>query len=103
MSDNEDQNIINGMLPKVSRHNYKKQGTNYSKNKKVGKELDLTELKLKINTLPDFVEVWHEGFCGKCGKRLTVPNSIEIGIGPDCIKKLSKQDIRDKFLDLILS
>ena len=51
MSDNEDQNIINGELPRVSRHNYKKQGTNYSKNKKVGKELDLTELKLKINTL----------------------------------------------------
>jgi hypothetical protein len=67
------------------------------------KVFDYVLTKLKINTLPDFVEVWHEGFCGKCGKRLTVPNSIEIGIGPDCIKKLSKQDIRDKFLDLILS
>ena len=52
MSNNdEDQNIINGELPRVSSYNYKKQGTNYSKNKKVGKELDLTELKLKINTL----------------------------------------------------
>ena len=29
MSDNdEDQNIINGELPRVSRYNYKKQGTN---------------------------------------------------------------------------
>ena len=29
----EDQNIINGEIPKVSRYNYKKQGTNYSRNK----------------------------------------------------------------------
>ena len=46
----EDQNIINGEIPKLSRHNYKKQGTNYSKNKK-NKELDRTELKIKINSL----------------------------------------------------
>lgn len=59
--------------------------------------------KLKMNNLPDFVEVWHEGFCGKCGKRLTVPQSIESGIGPDCMKKLSKSEKRDKFLELILS
>ena len=29
----EDQNIINGEIPKLSRHHYKKQGTNYSRNK----------------------------------------------------------------------
>ena len=50
MPDNEeDQNIINGELPKISRHHYKKQGTNYSKRDK--QELDRTELKLKLNTL----------------------------------------------------
>ena len=46
----EDQNIINGEIPKLSRYNYKKQGTNYSKNKK-NKELDRTELKIKLNRL----------------------------------------------------
>lgn len=55
------------------------------------------------DTVEDFLEVWHEGFCGKCGKRLTVPSSILNGLGPDCIKKLSKSDKRDKFLELILS
>jgi hypothetical protein len=45
----EDQNIINGEIPKVSRHQYKKQGTNYSK--RVQKELNNTELKLNLNTL----------------------------------------------------
>jgi len=59
--------------------------------------------RLMSNTLPDFLEVWHEGFCGKCGKRLTVPSSIVTGIGPDCIKRLSKSDKRDKFLELILA
>ena len=30
------------------------------------------------------VEVWHEGICGRCGRKLTVPESIESGIGPVC-------------------
>jgi hypothetical protein len=38
----EDQNIISGKIPKVSRYNYKKQGTNYSRNK-TNKALDRTE------------------------------------------------------------
>lgn len=34
--------------------------------------------------LPDQVELWHEGRCGKCGKTLTHPTSIETGLGPVC-------------------
>ena len=30
------------------------------------------------------LEVWHEGRCGKCGRKLTVPESIARGIGPEC-------------------
>lgn len=30
------------------------------------------------------VEVWHEGRCGRCGRKLTVPESIASGIGPVC-------------------
>ena len=52
MQDNgdEDQNIINGEIPKLTRHHYKKQGTNYSRNKN-NKELDRTQLKIKLNSL----------------------------------------------------
>lgn len=32
-------------------------------------------------------EVWHEGRCGRCGRALTVPESIESGIGPVCAEK----------------
>lgn len=33
-------------------------------------------------------EVYHEGRCGRCGRRLTVPESIESGYGPECISRL---------------
>lgn len=33
------------------------------------------------------VEFFHEGRCGRCGHRLTVPESIETGLGPVCAEK----------------
>lgn len=35
---------------------------------------------------PDKVEIWHEGRCGACNRKLTVPESIEAGFGPECAK-----------------
>jgi hypothetical protein len=31
-------------------------------------------------------EIYHAGKCGRCGRKLTVPSSIESGIGPECAK-----------------
>lgn len=39
-------------------------------------------------SIPETVHVYHEGKCGKCGKKLTVPESIESGFGPECSKML---------------
>jgi hypothetical protein len=39
---------------------------------------------LERQQMPDDLEVWHEGRCGRCGQTLTVPESIERGIGPEC-------------------
>ena len=36
-------------------------------------------------------KVWHEGVCGVCGKKLTVPESIESGIGPECGRRLRRK------------
>lgn len=33
------------------------------------------------------VRVLHEGRCGRCGRALTVPSSIESGLGPECSQK----------------
>ena len=38
--------------------------------------------------LPEGVHIYHEGSCGRCGRELTNPESIEAGFGPDCIKKV---------------
>jgi hypothetical protein len=35
----------------------------------------------------DKFEFWHEGSCGICGRKLTVPESIASGIGPTCANK----------------
>jgi uncharacterized protein DUF6011 len=32
--------------------------------------------------------VRHEGRCGRCGRTLTVPESIDAGIGPECASKM---------------
>jgi hypothetical protein len=37
------------------------------------------------------LEVWHEGRCGACGRRLTVPESIERGLGPECYGRRNGQ------------
>lgn len=37
--------------------------------------------------IPSSLEVWHEGCCCRCGRTLTVPESIASGLGPECAKK----------------
>lgn len=37
--------------------------------------------------MPPGVEVWHDGRCGRCGRELTVPESVASGLGPECAKK----------------
>ena len=39
--------------------------------------------------LPDGYTIHHEGRCGKCGRVLTVPASIESGIGPECARQMT--------------
>lgn len=39
---------------------------------------------LQHKTLPSFMNVYHVGRCGKCGRPLTDPGSINIGLGPVC-------------------
>ena len=38
--------------------------------------------------MPPQMEIRHEGSCGRCGRKLTVPESIDRGIGPECAGKM---------------
>jgi hypothetical protein len=40
--------------------------------------------------LSEHLAVRHEGKCGRCGRTLTVPESIDAGIGPDCASKMAE-------------
>jgi hypothetical protein len=40
---------------------------------------------LAAGNMPPELEVWHEGRCGACGRRLTDPASISRGLGPTCV------------------
>lgn len=35
-------------------------------------------------------KVHHEGKCGRCARTLTTPESVERGIGPECVKHLGR-------------
>lgn len=34
------------------------------------------------------IEFWHEGKCGRCGRRLSKPQSIATGLGPVCANRV---------------
>ena len=36
--------------------------------------------------IPESLHVYHAGFCGRCGRPLTVPQSLRTGLGPECQK-----------------
>lgn len=40
----------------------------------------------RIDNVPPKLHVYHEGRCGRCGRRLTTPESIKLGFGPECAK-----------------
>jgi hypothetical protein len=42
---------------------------------------------MRDSHLPTTVEIWHEGRCGRCNRKLTVPSSIRSGLGPECATK----------------
>jgi hypothetical protein len=68
-------------------------GLNYrqTKGSKVGREAPsalafafFARHVLDNDHLPTSLEVWHEGRCGRCGRKLTVPESVATGFGPKC-------------------
>lgn len=43
--------------------------------------------KLWEGEIPTSLEILHEGKCGRCGRALTTPISIALGLGPECAMK----------------
>lgn len=43
---------------------------------------------LKRKSAMKDLEFWHSGACGRCGRTLTVPESIASGFGPECANRI---------------
>jgi hypothetical protein len=48
------------------------------------KAFDWAWKQLVRGNMPTELEIWHEGRCGRCGRKLTVPESVAAGFGPEC-------------------
>ena len=51
------------------------------------KALQFIAKNLTSDRISNNIELSHNGKCGKCGRKLTHPNSLKLGIGPECQKK----------------
>ncbi len=63
-------------------------GRNISGEAPSARAFDWTWRWLLKGEMPPHCEIWHEGRCGRCGRVLTVPDSIRNGLGPDCAGKV---------------
>jgi len=71
----------------VYRHSNK---AKVSKDAQSVKVIEYVINRLQTQTLTPIIDVWHEGRCGRCGRQLTVPESIEHGFGPECFILINK-------------
>lgn len=65
------------------------------------KNLSIRSLIFVLNKLlkeetVQYLDVFHVGRCGKCGKKLTTPESILTGLGPTCSKKAGVPRVKIK-------
>lgn len=90
-SDNENDYAYIGMV----KNSPTKRGTYFELTAKSKLLLDSLPIKaftfalnwINAGTIPETLEVWHEGRCCRCGRTLTVPESIASGWGPECAKR----------------
>jgi len=43
---------------------------------------------IKAGAIKPLLEIRHEGRCGRCGRELTTPESVDTGFGPECSARL---------------
>jgi len=46
---------------------------------------------LQLNKVHPDMNVYHQGVCGRCGRKITVPESLVNGFGPECVNLVEKE------------
>ena len=83
-SDNESSYSVLGTLFEKTTYRHNSRKSPVSPEAPSAKAFAWAWSYLARGEMPPSCEVWHEGRCGKCGRSLTVPESIESGLGPVC-------------------
>src|SRR5271157_4651961 len=73
--------IINGEFKTTAKSRYKDDSVPVRAFRWLWQHIDAGQM-------PPKTEVRHEGHCGRCGRKLTVPSSVDAGIGPECVKMM---------------
>lgn len=87
-NDNENSYDYIGMFDSLSREFNLTKASKYSFDTVSVKAFDYFCKGLKNNQIAKNLIVHHENKCGRCGRKLTTPESIESGFGPECIQKI---------------
>lgn len=61
----------------------------------------LAQALRRPGALPSQLLVWHEGRCGACNRKLTVPESIMTGLGPECRSRVDTSIVCEDLGDRI--
>ena len=87
--DNETDYTYMGILDAWSAEVVLTKASRYTRSSKAVKVLQWAcKMVWSERSLPAGYKIQHEGCCGRCGRALTVPESIESGFGPECVKKV---------------
>lgn len=78
-----------GLITMDELKNVRFEAHNYLGNKDYITLFERIFMSFSIGLVMPSIEMWHSGRCCRCGRVLTVPESIAAGIGPECAFKTS--------------
>jgi hypothetical protein len=87
-NNDSDYQFLGTIFPEASNFTYKvsaKSRVSYTAPSQEFVRWFVKQLNMSPENIFARAEIWHEGRCGRCGRRLTVPESVESGFGPECI------------------
>jgi hypothetical protein len=86
--DNNADYVFMGTIFESDRYRHDKQERNIRRDAPSAKAFAFFYDQLSGLSFNEALEVWHEGRCCRCGRKLTVPSSVESGLGPECAGKV---------------
>lgn len=70
-------------------HGFRTTGkSRFAKDSQVVKGFEYFWRHICADHMPPHMDVFHSGNCGRCGRKLTTPDSVTRGIGPICLAEM---------------